>query len=226
MKTFLGEIWGDARFVSSTLIFSLLTCIAPVAKSQGTLDALTIPAISGAPVTGYTVGGAGWSFVPTTDILVTGVEASAPLVIFWQNSYQNMATFSVSSPSLIPANSFDSITPLLLSAGQVYYVSCQNSSLSDAILLTGWALPGTGSPPPYGTPPFSISPYISQFASYFLSSAGQWTLPPGSSSNNLYYGPNFQFQVVPEPSTGSLAFLGLGLGLFSRTEKFRRLFRN
>jgi hypothetical protein len=96
----------------------LFVSVARESKAQGTLDSLTIPAISGAPVIGYYVsGGVGWSFVPTSDILVTGIEASAIQFSFWQGSNQVLATFNVSSPNTKPPNSFAPIAPLFLSAG-------------------------------------------------------------------------------------------------------------
>jgi hypothetical protein len=113
----------------------LFVSVARESKAQGTLDSLTIPAISGAPVIGYYVsGGVGWSFVPTSDILVTGIEASATQFSFWQGSNQVLATFNVSSPNTKPPNSFAPIAPLFLSAGELYFVSCQNSNFSVVVV--------------------------------------------------------------------------------------------
>jgi len=192
------------------LLGCLVALIACGSKAQGTLNALTIPSIypPSAPVIGFvTSGGIGWSFVPTSDIFVTGIEASAPQLSFWQGSNQVLATFGVPVPSTPPADSFSPIAPLFLSAGQLYFVSCQTSNFSGFVGLTVWGLQGASS-----LPSFSTSSYISQFASYHVSASGQWspaTDLPLSNSDYLLYGPNFQFQVVPEPGITGLSILGL-----------------
>jgi hypothetical protein len=186
----------------------LFVSVARESKAQGTLDSLTIPAISGAPVIGYYVsGGVGWSFVPTSDILVTGIEASAIQFSFWQGSNQVLATFNVSSPNTKPPNSFAPIAPLFLSAGELYFVSCQNSNFSDVVVFSVWGLQGA-----HGLPSFGTSSYISEFASYRVSPNRQWSptvSPPDSNTDVLLYGPNFQFKVVPEPSAISISIVGL-----------------
>lgn len=142
---------------------------------------------------------------------MTGIEASAPQLSFWQGSNQVLATFDVSGPSPNPTGSFTPVAPLFLSAGQLYFISCQNSNFSGQVFVTAWALPGTSSPSPYGPEPFSTSSYISQFASYYISPDKEWSstrTPPSSNSDYLFYGPNFQFQVVPEPMSFELLIFG------------------
>ncbi len=170
------------------------------------MNALTIPPISGAPVVGFVPGGVGWSFTPSIDILVSGIEAGSPQVSFWQGSNQIISTFNIASPSSVPANTFESIPPLELYAGQIYYISCQNSNFSESVPVTVWELQGSNSNTPI---PFTISSYITQYSCSIVSQDGQWSPPNITSADNntLLYGPNFQFQVVPEPSSAELSLL-------------------
>jgi hypothetical protein len=142
---------------------------------------------------GYVIGGVGWTFVPTSALLVTGIAATAPQVSLWQGTNQIIANYDCLGAW--PYN-FQSITPLLLSAGQRYAISAQNSNFTSEVDFMVYGPPG-GSV--YDPPPFNLSPYISQFASYLLSSTGQWSpmTPPPNNTNYLGFGPNFQFQVVP-----------------------------
>jgi hypothetical protein len=186
------------------------------------LNALTIPT-NGSDAFGYfNDGGIGWSFTPTVNMFAVGVEASAPQVSFWLGSNQVLATFEVSNPSMDPSDSFTTIAPLLLIAGQPYFITCQNSNFTGTLFVSGWAFPGTSSPPPYGPGPFSVSPELTGYASYFVSASGQWSdpsIPPNLNSDELFYGPNFEFLVVPEPGAAEILFLAAVLlprKLFSR----------
>ena len=188
----------------------LFSCVAASdvreAKAQGTQDALTIPSTSGVRVDGYAPDGVGWSFIPTADMYATGVEASAPQLSFWQGSNQVLATFDVPSTSIVPSGSFTPIAPVFLASGQLYFISCQYSNYSSGFGLTFWGLQGAG-----GLSSFTISPYLSQFASYYVSATGQWTsttTPSSLNGNYFLYGPNFQFQLVPEPTGFELLIVG------------------
>jgi hypothetical protein len=166
------------------------------ANAQGVMDALTFYAgPKGAPFGFVQSGGVGWSFIPTTDILVTSIEASEPQVSFWLGSNQVVATFGISNVNMFPVGSFTAITPLHLTAGNDYLVACQWSNSSDLVFFSIWNLPETGS-----ALPFTASPYISYVGCYYVSTNGQWsspTTPPEFNTNLLLYGPNFQFQLVP-----------------------------
>lgn len=188
-------------------------------NAQGTVDALSFSTLTGASVIGCHPGGVGWSFTPTADIVATGIEASAPQFSFWQGSNQIMATFGVSEWFIKPVNSFTPIAPLFLSAGQTYFVSCQNSNFFDSVTFSVWGLQGAD-----GLRPFSTSTYISQFASYYVSATGQWsptTTPPTLSASYLFYGPNFQFEVVPEPRELCLLIFGFAFCLLKQKNQRR-----
>jgi hypothetical protein len=205
---------GSPRWVffMKRLAFYLLLfgCVAASdvreAEAQGTQDALTFSTASGSRVDGYAPEGVGWSFIPTADLYATGIEASAPQLSFWQGSNQVLATFDVPSPSILPSGSFTPIAPVFLASGQLYFISCQYSNYSSGFGLTLWGLQGAG-----GLHSFTPSPYLSQFASYYVSATGQWTsstIPSSSNGNYFLYGPNFQFQLVPEPASFGLLLVG------------------
>jgi hypothetical protein len=171
--------------------------------AQGTLNALTyVPYTGGfSPdiIIFNSTGSVGWSFVPTSDLSVTAISSIAPQVSFWLGTSQVIASYNFTGS---PAN-FQTISPLLLSAGQMYSVSTQFTNTTFAIYPLG---SGTDSAS------FSTSSYISQFESYFGLPSNQ----SGTSSTSLDGGPNFQFQVVPEPNCFELSLLAVGIWIFSR----------
>ena len=187
--------------------------------AQGTLNALSFS--SSGTVVGFAPQGVGWSFVPTADLLVTGISSSAPQVDFWLGTNQDIATYNYSGPyysgggASAPTN-FQTVSSLLLSAGQTYFISTQQSNFTSQVNVFVYNLNSSGSP--FNPKPFSLSPYIDQFASYYLSSSGQWsptTTPPDNSSSVLL-GPNFQFQIVPEPTSFEFILLFVEFLFFQR----------
>jgi hypothetical protein len=198
------------RFSHLPLLLTSISIFSaePSSEAQGTLNALTFgPGIpQNAHVTGVAVG---WSFVPTADILVSGVAASGPQITFWQGSGQPLATFPVTSTSWPDFQSgvsrgFDPTSPVLLLAEQLYFVSCQET-IAGAQSFPVYSQSGT-----FGFPLFQTSSYISQFACYSVASDGTLSpifptdLGPDLVHDLLCLGPNFQFQLVPEPPTFSL----------------------
>jgi hypothetical protein len=215
MKTTVKQflLWLPVRF----LILWMLLMPRPLA-AQGTLNALTYD--SGVAVVGYVAQGVGWSFVPTTDLLVTGLSSSAPQVDFWLGTNQNIATYNYAGPYgngqpiflASPATNFQTISPLLLSAGQTYFISTQQTNFASSVNVFAYSRNGNE-----GILSFNVSPYISQYANYLLSSGGQWSSPTSPASDNvniLLLGPNFQFQVVPEPTNFELLLFGFSIWLF------------
>ena len=196
------------------------TCVA-TSFSQGTFEALTTPPYGNPPMPPLfgIAGGVGWSFVPTSDLLVTAVSSTAPQVSFWLGSNHVIATYSH------VALAYQAVEPLLLSAGQTFFISTQNSTnlINSHILYDIYALQETGM-----FQAFTISSYISQFASYQLTPTGQWTPFTASPPENVFLprGPNFQFQVVPEPSCFALLLVACGVAWFrsisARTQARRK----
>ena len=144
----------------------------------------------------YSFEGLAWSFVPVSNLLVTAVYASAPQISFWKGTNQVMAT-DYTGPYYGgifggPATNFQAIPSLRLRAGQAYSVSVQNAKLTGIVYGFAFGVDGHD--------PFTNSVYLSQFASFLVSSNGQWTsptTPPSANVNVLLIGPNFQFQPLP-----------------------------
>ena len=195
-------------------------------SAQGTMNALTIGFTNSQPAVGYANAGVGWSFVPTSDLLVTAISATAPQVSFWLGTNQVIATYNYlgpygGPPTFAAPTNFQTVSNLLLSAGQTYFISTQQSNFTSGVVLFIYSQDRTN-----GTPLFNTSPYISQFASYYLSSSGQWsstTTPPSENVNYVLLGPNFQFQVVPEPMSFELVIPGFSVWLFRRRRRFKTL---
>jgi hypothetical protein len=209
------------RFWLSVQILVLFGFLFPqFSTAQGTLDALNIS--SGGTVVGFAGQGVGWSFVPTSDLLVTAINSTASQVDFWLGTSQNIADYSYNGPyggppSFAGPTSFQSVSSLLLSAGQTYFISTQQPGFASSVNVFVYSLNSSGSP--YNPAPFSLSPFITQFASYYLSSSGQWSSTTTPASDNVNYavlGPNFQFQVVPEPTSFELFLLTVGVWVFRR----------
>ncbi len=212
----------------SFLLVSLLFCLDPkLAMAQGTLPALTVSNSSGSNVysqnvVGYYNGGVGWTFVPLVDLSVTdinyGASNSSLLINFWLGTNQIIASYTNSS-----GLGSESVSPLLLTAGSLYSITIQKTNLSSStVAFSVFSLHGEA-----GLPVFTPSPYISQFASYDISQSGQWlstTTPASDNINYLFLGPNFQFQVVPEPTSGEILLLMIvGFVLQRITVKTRQI---
>ena len=186
--------------------------------AQGTISAITFPP---GGITGYAnTNGVGWSFVPTQDLLVTAVISSGPQIDFWQGTNQVIATYFCKSPGgdLMngPSTNFETVPSLLLRAGQSYFVTTQDTNMNRAVNFWFFGLNGFG-----GLTPFSASSYLTQVASYYVSADGLWYWPYPTINNSdvLILGPNFQFQVVPEPPALALAGLAFAAALFMKIGK-------
>ncbi len=196
------------RLVTKSLLL-LVLAFPKLVAAQGTLNALNVGFTNVGGVIGIAQAGVGWSFVPTSDLLVTAISSTAPQVSFWLGTNQVIANYnSTGSPT-----DFQSVSTLLLSQGQNYYISCQHSNFANPFGIFIFSRNGID-----GLLPFTTSSYISQFASYYVSPSGQWspTVTPPDNSNYLFVGPNFQFQVVPEPTSFELSLLTLVILLFRR----------
>lgn len=185
------------------LALFLLVFGSTKSNGQSTMDAVSFGGGSDGtfnqPLNGYIVGfGVGWSFVPTTDLLVTGISARSPQLSLWQSTNQPFATFTISGSAYV----FEPIVPLLLTGGQSYFISCQNPGFTGTVLFSVYSQSGVDN-----ISRFTSSPYISQVANYRVSADGQRSLATPDNSEFLLYGPNFQFQVVPEPSNFTLWLL-------------------
>ena len=207
-------LYLDMREICFVILFvgCLATSFVQDTKAQGTVDALT-PSIGfySASIPGYTFGGIGWTFTPTETLLVTAIAAVkgpfpdppyVPLVSFWSGTNKILSSFSYTNSN----SGFELIAPFILLAGQNYSISMQHSNFSSSVNFY------LGSPTGADgfTPVISVSPYLSGFGNFQLSTNGQWSpSPAAANADYLFFGPNFQFEVVPEPNTIGLSVLGL-----------------
>jgi hypothetical protein len=200
------------------IVLIIAMVIPKLVQAQGTLNALTTSA-NGTTI-GSTLDGVGWSFVPSSDLFVTAINSTAPQVNFWLGTNQIIATYNYAGPyfsgggASAPTN-FQDVTTLLLSAGQTYYISTQQTNFSSQVFTCVYGL--TNSESIYGPRSFVISPYITEFSSYNLSADGTWSpTPPSDNVDFVVLGPNFQFQVVPEPTSLEYSLLAYGAWLIRR----------
>ena len=191
------------RFCCFLLLDCLLVSVERESKAQGTFSAIT-PNLQAGGVyfPGYMFsGGVGWTFTPTVDLIVVAISSTAPQVSFWNGTNQILASFGYSNT----AGSLEPIAPMLLLAGRNYAISTQHPDYASSITFAIGSPTGAD-----GIAAVVISPYLTGFGSFALSSTAQWRLYPATdNADYAFLGPNFQFQVVPEPSSLGLSILGL-----------------
>lgn len=160
----------------------------------------------------------GWTFVPSASVQVTALGAfdylmpgqNSLLVGLWDGDGNLLASKTIRPTSAPTGQSrYESITPLLLLAGQTYYVAAYSASgVLNAVVVTPDSTPNG-----YAT----MSPEIQLGKiAYDLNSAFSF---PGTTEGNAGYAiiaPNFEFQVVPEPGLSALLALGMAGWLVTR----------
>lgn len=211
-------------FLLCSVFICLLTSVVHEAKAQGTFNALApgfivvygepfLPPAYSEYVQGFVNGGAGWTFVPTANLLVTAIASTAPQVDFWMGT-THLATFNYSAGNY--DYSFEASDPLLLLAGQDYSITTQDLNFARPVEVTPNSLSGGGGPL------VSTSSYLSLNGFATVSTNGQLTTV---ASDIAMLGPDFQFQVqtTPEPRILGLSILGL---LCFCTHKFRHRCQN
>ena len=192
----------------------------PAGLSIADQVAATINGATGT-VGGYPVGGSvhGWSFKPTVDILVTHlglydyVEPFEVVPVGLRES-QWVGIFSLDETLLthetLPAGTqlqlvsqfrYSEIQPLLLLHQQTYVVAAGGST---GDLSTGNRMWSNFTSPPV------FASEIQYLQGLFDSHQGQvFPFPHQTLGTDPYqFGPNFQFQIVSEPSTAVLVMLG------------------
>ena len=186
--------------------------------AQSTLEALRFG--PGADPVGYVTGGIGWTFVPTANLSVQeiGFFSPGPQTIdlsIWQSTNQVIATYTMSSvgPPYQTTATYQSISPVLLTAGSAYAISLRDHSHSTVLFTICGRLGTTGT---NGLCTFDLSPFLSGFANFQLTN-DQWSASPSPPLNAdyIFLGPTFRFEVVPEPTSLPLFILG-SLILFYR----------
>lgn len=182
-----------------SLSVALLLAFCRAATAQLTFDALIFG--SGSAPHSYSHGGIGWTFVPSTDLIVTSIGITATVGVpvrvgFWAGTDRcitNYVAFSWTNTL-----TYESISPLFLTAGTDYGISFEATNLSSGIVIfDGYSRYGVE-----GIPVFDTSPYITQFENFVISTNGQWTPSPapGINGDYLYLGATFRFELLQPPT--------------------------
>ncbi len=195
----------------------LLLAIAAASISVGTsvsalaVDALTFPLGAGSDISGSASGGYGWSFVPTTNLVVTsvgyfnltGAAGGDPniVVTIWAGTNTVIASYTgITNP---PGNTDSiistTIAPLSLTHGQLYTITAHTTPLASS--LTAFAfLDSTGTITSYT---FVVAPELGQYQCQQLSPGGTLSpafSDPAQNSESLYFGPIFTYEIsTPRP---------------------------
>jgi hypothetical protein len=192
--------------------------IALSACGQGTFEAMPdfagTGSQEGSPVSSAIYSGingpVGWTFQTTTDVSVTALGAFGYVIPtgglevgIWNASGTLLASQSVGSGGTTVGQSlYESISPVLLTPGQTYYIAAWSSRF----VLNAIAVTPNTSPNGYAT----MSPDI-QLGLVAYGAGGGFSFP---GTTDGYVGcaiiaPNFEFQAVPEPAVGWLAAAGV-----------------
>jgi len=197
----------------------MLICLVALATALTTKAQNTeayqnfIPAGYQQNIMGFTIGTAGWSFQPLTDVSVTAlgsfdylVNGYGPIAVgLWTADGTLLATHTITSGSTL-ANEcrYEAISAIQLSSDQTYFVG--------AYVISGDLMGFSVIDPDQGT--VIMAPEIQLGMAARSSAAGfNFTDSIESPAGYVFLAPNFEFQPVPEPSTfwlvgaGSLALL-------------------
>lgn len=193
-----------------TLVLSLC-CLASSltgVTAQGAFDAITIMDSGGAAYITHKggEGGFGWSFIPSTDIQVTEVGAAnvglTSDVTLWTSDFQSLARYTIAAPWEPTGVTYQSISPVILIAGNRYYISALPQSNGRNYFIPEYTSDWS----------FTLAPQIKAFVNYGISANGVWQpsivyFP--HEYDELYLGPTFRFVSVPEPRIAALIFIGV-----------------
>jgi len=158
---------------------------------------------------GYTLGTAGWSFQPLTDVSVTALGSfddllnnQGPVVVgLWTADGMLLATHTITSGStLVNECRYETIPAVLLFSGQTYFVGASSTS-GDGIVFNAVGSDGET---------VIMAPQI-ELGMGAESSATGFNFPSSiqNSSGYAFLTSNFEFQPVPEPAIFWLMGAGL-----------------
>ena len=189
--------------LSVVLLFGLIAATQNSVWAQGSTPAVTI---TGGGFLGANSGTYGWAFTLSQPITITdlgwfdfggnGLNAAHPVGI-WTSAGALVLSGTVPSGTGTEVNSFlyTSVTPTLLPVGSYVIAGFENGSSGDPITVGASTI----------TPAAGIISYDGSRSA----AGGSLTFPPSDplSNGNSYFGPNFLFTAVPEPSTTALLLL-------------------
>ena len=203
---------------------SAILAAAATANAQGSVEAMvnyaaTTPA-NGSPVYSSIFseinGPVGWTFQPQDNIDVTALGAFDYLVPgrggvdvgLWNASGALLASETITASSTaVDQSLYQSTSPVLLAAGQTYYVAAYSTTGTfSAVVVT----PGSA---PNGYATMSPEIQLGQVA-YSANSGFVFPATLDGVAGDAIIAPNFEYAVVPEPSVWAL--LGAGALVFLR----------
>jgi hypothetical protein len=163
----------------------------------------------------FAAGGAGFGFRPVVNISVTSLgywqsgfsdysrESGTVQVSIWDSTGDLLSTALITGTDpTFDQTCYQTISPLTLYAGKTYFIGGVEPDLG--AWAGDWTVKG-----------FSASPDITYLG--VATGANMWEELRDHTLGDLAAGVNFQFTVVPEPSTLALGGLGIAtLALFAR----------
>jgi hypothetical protein len=154
-----------------------------------------VTVIGGNSIASYVHGAVGFSFVPTTNLLVTrvgffdGDDFGDVLISVWSSTNTVIASYDL-GPSTSSETAIYTNIALSLWAGQTYAITVQDGPLGEGNTLVARAyLPEAGGQ-------IAVAPELAQYIAETVSPAGVFT--PGG-TNDFQFGVNFSYQVLIGP---------------------------
>lgn len=206
-------------------VLALLLCIEAICARADT-DALVFPVSSNVIAVGFSNLGEGWSFVPSTNLVVTWVGyedsdgygdwAANAKVTFWTSTNTPLAAYtsaSLTAPVEIDSNSvaygmvYGKISPMALMATREYYITLDRGSNAQVLEVFTSGLSDKDSRP------FQAASELRYLGVDDYDVPNGLLQPRSSSATGLLLGPTFRFlvaaEVVPrleiESSSGGVA---------------------
>jgi hypothetical protein len=200
------RIWWGALAAGALAVAQAPTC---------GVEALSFPTGPGSGIAESGFGGAGWSFVPTTNLLVTSVgylvtdngggDPNA-VVAIWAGTNSVIASYTgITDPSAQPGDIISAAVPSLpLAAGQPYTITVYSSPLA----LSTWYGARLDNSGQFVDAPFEVAAELSQYEAWRLNRNNTFTplIPdPGLNQQMLWLGPTFTYTVGSPPPRLTIA---------------------
>ena len=152
-------------------------------------------AVSGYTAVGYNTGGAGFSFVPSTNLIVTRVGylymgEVDPVISIWSSTNSVLASYELAPGTSSLQMVYTNIT-LTLAAGQPYSITLQDGPLAAGNSVVFQASSTQGSAP---NGQFQVAPDLTHYVGEEINSSGAFF---NFDTNLFFLGPNFSYQIQP-----------------------------
>ena len=181
------------------------------------VDALTLPNGPASGTAALLNGGAGWSFVPSTNITLTSVgyldlaaaggDPSA-VVTIWAGTNSVLASYTGITDPWAELGDIVSapVSPLLLTAGQTYFIAVYLAPLSGS----AWYGALHANTDVIGYDPFQVAPELGQYHAWQLGQDGTFapfSADPALDQQLLWLGPTFTYVVGSVPPVLQIALM-------------------